>query len=117
MQNKFWHRYTSRWLQFLTNIESMEFHFIKVTQLRGESRLLFVHQTKFQRRLLDCCRNSICLLDTTYKTIKYSLLLLFDAVKTNVDYWVVCSLVLQDETRIALTEALAVIKKRSPNGI
>lgn len=82
--------------------------------MTGESRLLFVHQTKFQSRLLERYGNSICLLDATYKTTKYSLPLFFVVVKTNVDYQVVSSFVVQDETRAAITEALRIIKKRNP---
>ena len=80
--------------------------------MTGESRLLFVHQTKFQTRLLDHYGNSICLLNATYKTTKYSLPLFFVVVKTNVDYQVVSSFVVQDERRAAITEALRIIKKK-----
>ena len=82
--------------------------------MTGESRLPFVHQTKFQSRLLERYGNSTCLLDATYKTTKYSLPLFFVVVKTNVDYQVVSSFVVQDETRTAITEALRIIKKRNP---
>ncbi|XP_066935327.1 uncharacterized protein [Clytia hemisphaerica] len=80
----------------------------------GSSRLLFVHQTNFQRRMLKRYGNKICLLDATYKTTKYSLPLFFVAVKTNVDYQVVASFVTQDETTAAITEALSIIKSWNP---
>ena len=51
-----------------------------------------------------------------YKTTKYSLPLFFVVVKTNVDYQVVSSFVVQDETRAAITEALRIIKKKSKVG-
>ena len=70
--------------------------------MAGEPRLLFVHQTKFQSRLLE-----------SYGS-KYSLPLLFVVVKTNVDYQVVSSIVVRDETKAAITEALGIIKKRNP---
>ena len=55
---------------------------------------------------------TICLLHATYKTTKYLLPLLFVVVKTNVDYSVVSSFAVQDETRAAITEPLRIIKKR-----
>ena len=82
--------------------------------MTGESRLLFVHQTKFQSRLLERYGNSIFLLEATYKTTEYSLPLFFVVVKTNVDYQFVSSFVERDETRPAITEALRIIKKRNP---
>ena len=69
-----------------------------------ETRLLFVHQTKFQKRMLKRYGNSICLLHAIYKTTKCSLPLLFVVVKTNVNYQAVASFVDQDETTTAITE-------------
>ena len=80
--------------------------------MTGESRLLFVHQTKFPSCLLERYGNSIRPLHATYKTTKYSLPLFFVVVKTNVDYQVVSSFVVQDERRAAITEALRIIKKK-----
>ena len=51
--------------------------------------LLFVHQTKDQRPLLERYGNEISMLDATYKTTRYSLPLFFVVVKTNVDYQIV----------------------------
>ena len=82
--------------------------------MTGESRLLFIHQTKFQNRLLERYGNSVCLLDATCNTTKYSLSLLFVVVKRNVDHRVVSSFVMQDEARAAIAEALGIIKKKSP---
>ena len=106
LRNKFWHRHTSKWLQFLSGFESMEFHLLWEIQVTGESRLLFVHQTKFPSCLLERYGNSIRPLHATYKTTKYSLPLFFVVVKTNVDYQVVSSFVVQDETSTAITEPL-----------
>ena len=50
--------------------------------------------------------NRIALLDATYKTTKYSILLFFVAVKTNVKYMVVQSFAIQEETTEAITEAM-----------
>ena len=75
-----------------------------------ETRLLFVHQTKFQKRMLKGYGNRICLLEAAHKTTKYSLQLFFVVVKTNVNYQVKASFVVQDETTTAITEALRIIK-------
>ena len=76
--------------------------------------LLFVHQTAWQRNLLQKYGNEICLLDATYKTCRYALLLFFLCVKTNVDYCVVGSFVVQRETKNAITEALQVLHNWNP---
>lgn len=76
--------------------------------------LLFVHQTKDQRRLLERYGNEISMLDATYKTTKYSLPLFFVVVKTNVDYQIVGSFVVQSETSDAIYEALSIIKSWNP---
>ena len=128
--------------------------------------LLFFHQSKDQRRLLEWYGNEICMLqsspkiletpmhvpfplqcwdviaklrgynniakgrgktkgsrifqsvsrflskivDATYKTTRYSLPLFFVVVKTNVDYQIVGSFVVQSETTDAIFEALSVLK-------
>ena len=79
-----------------------------------ETRLLFVHQIKFQKRMLKRYSNSICLLDGTYKTTKFSLPLYFVVVKTNVNYQVVVSFAVQDETTAAITEVLRILKGWTP---
>ena len=65
----------------------------KHTSSHDRKTLLFVHQTAWQRRLLQRYGNDVCLLDATYKTTKYALPLFFVAVKTNVDYQIVASFV------------------------
>ena len=72
--------------------------------------LLFVHQSKDQRRLLERYGDEICMLDATYKTTRYSLPLFFVVVKTNIDYQIVGSFVVQSETTDAIFEALSVLK-------
>ena len=86
---------------------------IQVAGVKGR-RLLFVHQTEQQRRLIKIYGNSICLLDATYKTTKYAIPLFFVVVKTNVDYQVVGSFALQDETTEAIKEALSLLKSWNP---
>lgn len=72
--------------------------------------LLFCHQTEWQRRLFKRYRNEICLLDATYRTSKYALLLFFVCVKTNVNYAVVASFIVQCESTSAIAKALGVIR-------
>ena len=55
----------------------------------------------------------ICLLDTTYKTTRYSISL-FLVVKSNVDYQIIGSFAIQDETSETLVEAVSIIKLWKP---
>ena len=68
-------------------------------------RLLFVHQTAYQRRLLHLF-GRLCLLDATCKTTKFAIPLFFLVVKTNIGYQIVVSFAIQDETNAGITEAL-----------
>jgi hypothetical protein len=81
----------------------------EVTLPTSKNGLLFVHQTDNQRRLLLRYGNELSMLDATYKTTKYSLALFFLVVKTNVNYQIVASFVLQNETFESIAEALKVI--------
>lgn len=81
---------------------------------KQEGRLLFVQQTVWQSRLLLKYGQDLAFLDATYKTTKYALPLFFIAVKTNVDYIVVASFVVQDETTESIQEALSIIKQWNP---
>ena len=81
----------------------------EVTLPTSKNSLLFVHQTDNQRRLLLKYGNELSMLDATYKTTKYSLALFFLVVKTNVNYQIVGSFVLQSETSESIAEALKVI--------
>ena len=78
------------------------------------NNLLLVHQTKWQRELLLKYGCEICLLDATYKTSRYALPTFFLCVKTNVDYCVVASFVVQLENADAISEALQLIKDWNP---
>ena len=68
-----------------------------------------MHQSASQKKLLERYGNHICLLDATYKTTRYSISL-FLVVKTNVDYQIISSFAIQDETSETLVEALSIIK-------
>ena len=72
--------------------------------------LLFVHKSKDQRRLLERYGNEICMLDATYKTTRYSLPLFFVVVKTNIDYQIMGSCIVQSEATDAIFEGLSVLK-------
>ncbi|CAB4019209.1 Calcium-responsive transcription factor, partial [Paramuricea clavata] len=72
--------------------------------------LLFIHQTTWQKRLLARYGNEITLLDATYKTMRYELPLFFIVVKTNVNYLVVGSFIIQRETTASIEEALGILK-------
>ena len=87
---------------------------VQVTSPASKQALLFVHQTAWQRRLLSRYGN-ICLLDATYHTTRYSLPLFFIAVKTNVDYQIVASFVIQHKTADAIKKALKILKGWNPD--
>ena len=91
--------------------EEME---VKIIKPLTNRKLLFIHQTSWQQRLLAMYGNEICLLDATYKTTRYSLPLFFLAVKTNVDYQVVASFIIQDESTDSIKEAIGIIKQWNP---
>ena len=85
------------------------------TAKKQEEHLLFIHlQTAWQSRLLCRYGQELAFLDATYKTAKYSLPLFFVAVKTNVDYTIVASFIVQDETTASITEALSILRQRNP---
>lgn len=80
-----------------------------------QQRLLFVHQSPDQQRLLERYGNNVCLLDATYKTTKYSIPLFFIATKTNVDYQIIGSFAIQDETTNSILEGLQKLKEWNKN--
>ncbi|XP_061188387.1 uncharacterized protein LOC133196526, partial [Saccostrea echinata] len=64
-------------------------------QTAETTEFFFCHQSEFQRHLLYRYGNSLCFLDTTYRTTKYALPLFFLAVKTNVGYSVAAEFIVQ----------------------
>ncbi|CAC5410902.1 unnamed protein product [Mytilus coruscus] len=78
------------------------------------SKFLYVHQTQWQRRLLELYGKEICLLDATYRTTRYSLPLYFLCVPTNVNYITVGTFVTETEDSASLMEGLQVIKEWNP---
>ena len=87
---------------------------IRVRQKLSQQQFIFVHQTSFQRHLLKRYGNHVCFLDPVYRTVKYPLPLFFLMVKTNVDYQVVATFVVQDENKESTKEALEFIKSWNP---
>ena len=77
--------------------------------------LLLVHQTEWQRRLLEKYGSQIVLLDATYKTTRYAVPLFFLTVKTNVSYTVVATFLVENEKAVTLMEVLQIIKSWNPN--
>ena len=76
--------------------------------------LLYVHQTSWQKRLLERYGNTICLLDATYKTTQYDLALFFVCIKTNVGYMVVAEFITQSEDADHISEALKQLQSWNP---
>ena len=58
--------------------------------------LLFVYQSKWQMDLIKRYGNEMVLVDAAYKTTRYALLLFFMVVKTNVDYQIEASFVIEN---------------------
>ncbi|XP_063435696.1 uncharacterized protein LOC134716616 [Mytilus trossulus] len=81
------------------------------------SKFLYVHQTKWQRRLLELYGKEICLLDATYRTTRYSIPLYFLCVPTNVNYITVGTFITETEDSASLMEALQVIKDWNPEWV
>lgn len=79
-----------------------------------EQMLMWVHQTTWQKQLLERYGNSISLIDATYKTTQYDLALFFICVKTNVGYSVVAEFIVQSETAENIAEALTMLKQWNP---
>ena len=75
---------------------------------------MFVYQSSHMARLLQKYGDGMCLLDATYKTIRYALPLFFLAVKTNVDYQVVPAFLIEGETTENITAVLIKIKEWNP---
>ena len=77
--------------------------------------LLYVHQEQWQQHLLRRYRNTIVLIDATYKTTKYELPMFFVTVKTNVGYTPIADFVVQSETGDQIGEALKIIASWNPD--
>ena len=75
---------------------------------------LYIHQTQWQKKLLERYGNNISLIDATYKTTRYDLALFFVCVRTNVGYGVVGEFITQAETAEHISEALQQLRNWNP---
>ena len=78
-------------------------------------KFLMVYQSAWMSALMVRYGNDIVMLDATYKTSRFSLPLFFLAVKTNVDHQVVAAFITEQETTVAITEALSIIRDSNPS--
>jgi len=88
---------------------------VPLTSARSRKGLLFCHQTQWQQHLLCRYGHEICLLDATYKTSRYALPLFFACVRTNVNYSVVASFIVQSEDSFCIAEALQILQDWNPD--
>lgn len=70
----------------------------------------FVHQTRFQQRLLSKYGQEVVVMDSTCKTTKYSIPFFFLSVLTNVAYQVVATLMVGHENTREIAGASEVLK-------
>ena len=91
-----------------------QFFYRSATVLTGDNdvnpNFLFIHQDSFQKKLMKRYGNTLCLLDATYKTTKYSLPLFMLVVRTNVQYCPVAEFIVETESADAISEALSILK-------
>lgn len=80
-----------------------------------KDNFIFVYQKKWQKDLLKRYGNEILLLDATYKTTRYALPLFFLVVPTNLDYQIVATFVIENESKESITEALSIVKAWNPS--
>ena len=84
------------------------------SQDKCSQTFLYVHQTEWQKGLLNRYGNNISLIDATYKTTRYDLALFFICVRTNVGYSVVGEFITQAETAEHISEALQQLRTWNP---
>ncbi|KAK3106823.1 hypothetical protein FSP39_000615 [Pinctada imbricata] len=83
------------------------------TNSNNQHKFLYIHQTKWQQKLLERYDNEICLLDATYHTTKFSLPLYFLCVPTNVGYITVASFI-ETVDSSSIEEAMTVLRDWNP---
>ena len=90
-----------------------ELYLVQPDETSGEE-LLLVYQNQCQKELLKRYGNHLTLLDGTYKTMQYAILLYQLVVKTTVGYTTVAAFVVQREDVASLICALKVIHGWNP---
>ena len=76
--------------------------------------VVFIHQSTWQRRMLELYGSDICLIDATYRTTSYGLPLLCLCVATNVGFYNVATILLVDETLSSISAALKKVSEWNP---
>ncbi|WAR16030.1 hypothetical protein MAR_030624 [Mya arenaria] len=80
-----------------------------------EHKFMFVYQSSNMKYLLNRYGNQVTMLDSTYKTSKYTTSLFFLCVKTNTDTQVVATFIDEDEQSSTIAEALSVVQAANIN--
>lgn len=77
--------------------------------------VVFIHQSKWQKRMMRLYGSDVCLIDATYRTTSYDLPLLCLCVATNVGYVNVATMLLVDEKVETIAAGLHLIKLWNPD--
>ena len=76
--------------------------------------VVFIHQSRWQQRMLMTYGTEICLIDATYRTTSYDLPLVCLCVATNVGYSNVATMVLVDEKAETIAAGLRILASWNP---
>jgi hypothetical protein len=77
--------------------------------------VVFIHQSRWQQRMLQLYGSDICLIDATYRTTAYDLPLVCLAVATNVGFVNVASMLLVDEKAETVAAGLRKLAAWNPD--
>ena len=78
------------------------------------SDVVFIHQSRWQQRMLMMYGCDMCLIDATYRTTLYELLLVCLCVATNVAYCNVATMLLVDEKSDTIAATLRTVASWNP---
>ena len=97
-------------------MSSSMFVFLLFSGVRGDTDGLVIvaHLSNRQRHIMQVCSTNMILVDSTYNTTVYSLLLLVVCVMTNVGYVSVASFLLSDERQESVASALKLLSEWNP---
>jgi len=92
------------------------FVFLLFSGVRGDTDgpVIFAQLSKWQRHIMQVCSKNTILVDSTYNTTVYSLLLFVVCVMTNVGYVSVASFLLSDERQESVASALKLLCEWNP---
>ena len=96
---------------FITKLKDF-FHFLKVKEIPTESKLLFVHQSAYQKSLMKKYDNHIVLLNALIKLLSIQFRSSLSLLK-HVKYMVLGSFAIQEETIEAIAEAMDIVMESS----